>query len=254
MQTVYWFAHYSLSYVDKVELSKDGRTAYMKSVVGTDEHGVKIYQTLRLTLVSDNKTLKFEVMDTYTFIHTTGQEATYTPEKVLELGSVPENSRSNYRKLAITSGEALGFEIAVVIEMVDTDTVGKKNEIEVGYTFTSMNTWQPYADTRGLKIDEGDTIVRRGIPNISTHLIQGITKINDMESKGVLYTDKIKEYYRALTDAYYCVRTLGVDMPAGNEEYIAQLNKYKDEFAAYRSAVTDLQKVQADFASMLMGL
>ena len=254
VQTVYWFAHYSLSYVDKVEISKDGRTAYMKSEIGTDEHGVKIYQTLRLTLVSNNKTFKFEIMDTYTFIHTTGQEATYTPEKVLELGSVPENSRSNYKKLAVTSGEALNFDIAVVIEMIDTDTVGKKNEIEVGYEFVNMNTWQPSADTRGLKIDEGSTIVRRGVPNVNTHLVQSITKIQDMENKGVLYTDKIKEYYKALTDAYYCVRTLGVDMPAGYEAEIAQLNKYKDEFAAYRTAVTNLQKVQADFASKLMGL
>ena len=254
MQTVYWFAHYSLSYVDKVEVSKDGRTAYMRSEDGKDEHGNVKYQTLRLTLVSDNKTLKFQMMDTYTFVHKTGDDATYSPEKVLELGPVAEKSRQNYRKLAITSGEALGFEVAVVIELVDDATVGKKTEIEVGYEFDTMEAWEPVADTRGIKIEESNTVIKRGIPNINTHLLQSLTKIESMEAQGVLYGNKIKDFYRAITDAHYVVRQLGSDMPAGYSAQTAAVKTYRNAFNAYRDSVANLQKQQTEFAYQLMGL
>ena len=254
MQTVYWFAHYSLSYVDKVEVSKDGKTAYMRNEIAKDEHGREIYQTLRLTLVSPNSTLKFQMMDTYTFVHTSGEEATYTPEKILELGPVAENSRKNYRKLAICSGEALGFEVAVVIELVDDATVGKNTEIGVGYTMDNMERWVPYADTRGLQIDNSNTVIRRGKPDVNNHLVQSIAKIQAMEGQNTLYTAKIKEFYRAVTDAHYCVRMLGFDMPAGYEAQTNALKQYRDDFNAYRAAVAEIQKTQSDFASKLMGL
>ena len=254
VQTVYWFAHYSTSYVDKVEISKDGRTAYMKEYIGKDEHGKDLYQTLRLSLISTNKTLKFEIMDCYTFIHTTGNNATYTVQDVAKLGSVPERSRKDYKKLAICSGEVLDFDVAVVIELVDTDTVGKNTEIDVGYSMTTMNGWTPYADTRGIKVEDTGNIVRRGIPNVDKHLVQGIAKIQAIEGQGLLYTDKVKEYYRSLTDAYYAVRTLGVDMPAGHEAEIAALKQYREDFAAYRSAIIDLQKGQLNFVYKLMSM
>ena len=254
IQTVYWFAHYSLSYVDSVTLSKDGRTAYMRNLIGKDEHGRENYQTLRLTLVSANQTLKFQLMDTYTFIHTTGENATYSPEKVLELGPVAEKSRNNYRKLAISSGEALGFEVAVVIELVDDATVGKSTEIEVGYDFDNMELWEPSADNRGVKIEDTNKVIRRGIPNINVHLLQSMAKIDAMANQGTLYSDKIKEYYRCITDAHYVVRMLGVDMPAGYETQIAAVKKYRTEFNAYRDAVAALQKNQLNFAYYLMGL
>ena len=254
MQTVYWFAHYSLSYVDKLEISKDGRTAYMRQHVANDEHGREIYQTLRLTLVSSNSTLKFQDMDTYTFIHNVGENATYSPEKVLELGPVAEKSRKNYRKLAITSGEALGFEVAVVIEMVDDATVGKSTEIDVGYTFDNMERWTPYADTRGIKIEDTNTVIRRGTPNVNTHLVQSMAKIEAMEKQNTLFTTKIKDYYRCITDAHYLVRFLGSDLPAGYEAQTNALKQHKDAFNAYRNSVVKLQKGQSDFASKLMGL
>ena len=254
MQTAYWFAHYSLAYVDKVEVSKDGRTAYMRNSIGKDEHGQDIYQTLRLTIVSSNLTLKFRMMDTYTFVHTTGEEATYTPEKILELGPVAENSRKNFRKLAITSGEALDFELAVVIEMVDDDTVGKKTEIDVGYTFQNMENWEPTADNRGIKIDDGITVIRRGLPDADVHLVQSIDRIQSMEQKGTLYTTKIKDYYRAITDAYYAVRMIGRDLPSEYRNASNEMTKYRNEFNAYRDSILALQKEQDDLVQKLMGL
>ena len=254
MQTVYWFAHYSLSNVNKVVLSEDRKTAYMKEYMGKDEHGRELYQTLRLTLLSDNKTLKFEIMDCYTFIHTTGNNATYTTQDVAKLGNVAERKRDNYNKLAICSGEALNFNVAVVIELIDDTTIGKSNELDVGYSMVSMNTWQPYADTRGIEVEDTGNIVRRGTPNISKHILQSLDKIQAMEGQGVLYTTKVKEYYRAITDAYYAIRMIGSDMP---EKYYPQLNtvtEYREAFKAYRNAVRELQSDQLNFVYKLMSL
>jgi len=253
-QTVYWFAHYSKSYVDSVEISADGRTAYMRQDLGKGN-----YQTLRLSIVSSNKSFKFEIMDTYTFVHTTekgfsSNHATYSPEDVAKLGTEKEKSRANYMKLAISSGEALVFNIAVVIELVDDSTVGKKTEIDVGYTYDNMSTWEPTADTRGLETDIGDTIVRRGIPDVNKHLVQSLAKIEAMEKQGSVYTAKVKDYYRALTDGYYVVKSLGRELPS---EYLGQANvlkEYREAFAAYRKAINNLQKDQLEFTYKLMGL
>ena len=253
-QKVYWFAHYSINNVNNVLLSDDGRTAYLREYMGTDEHGQPIYQTLRLSIVAANQTLKFQMMTTYQFIHNDKNSGTYSPDEIIALGGAAENSRSQYRKLAISSGEALGFEVAVVIELVDDETIGKKTELEVGYEFQSMSSWEPYADTRGVEVDTGDTVVRRGIPNINVHIVESLSKIKDMEAKGTLYAGKIKDYYRALTDSYYAIRMIGSDMPADYAEQVALLNQYRKDFTEYRNAIVKLQKDQLEFVYKLMSV
>jgi hypothetical protein len=194
------------------------------------------------------------MMTTYQFIHNDKNSGTYSPDEIIALGGAAENSRSNYRKLAISSGEALGFEVAVVIELIDDETIGKKTELEVGYEFQSMSSWEPYADTRGVEVDTGDTVVRRGIPNINVHIVESLYKIEDMEEKGTLYAGKIKDYYRALTDSYYAIRMIGSDMPADYAEQVALLNQYRKEFTEYRNAIVKLQKDQVEFVYKLMSI
>ena len=117
-----------------------------------------------------------------------------------------------------------------------------------------MDKWKPYADTRGIEIDTGDTIIRRGIPNVDKHFVQSLLKIEAMKTQGVLYTENVKEYYRALTDAYYVVRILGSDFPPENADQKPILQAYREAFADYRDAITKLQKGQLEFAYKLMGL
>ena len=257
MQQVYWFAHYSTRYVDSVVISKDGRTAYMRQYVGKNEHGMEQYQTLRLTIVSDTSGLRFEEMDTYTFVHTkenADKEATYSPEDVLKLGPVAENDRKNYRKLAITSGLALGFEVAVVIELIDNSTVGQKTEIDVGYEFEYMDNWEPKADARGFDVEENAPSNKRGIPNVPIHVGQSMSNVEYMIAENSCFGRKIKDYYRSLTDAQYAVRLLGQDMPSGYEVQLAALKEHRAAYEAYRKSVADLQKSQTDFIDMLMGI
>ena len=255
MQTVYWFAHYNINIVDGgVTISSDGRTAYMRDYIGTDEHGVKQYKTLRLTIVSENKSFKFTIMNTYQFIHTTGAEATYSPDVIASLGGAKENDRSQYRKLAINSGNVLNFNVAVVIELVDDTTVGKKTEIDVGYTFQNMAGWEPTADMRGLDVDTGETVERRPTASVDVHLLPTISRIQVLEEDGTMLTEDIKFFFKDLADAYYAVNMLTDDIP---REYAAQVNAvqtYRNAYAAYRKAITEAQKTQQNLVNMLMGL
>ena len=255
MQTVYWFAHYNINIVDGgVEISPDGRTAYMRDYIGSDEHGTKQYKTLRLTIVSSNPSFKFTLMNTYQFIHTTGSEATYSPDVIAGLGGAKENDRSKYRKLAINSGNVLSFNVAVVIELIDDKSIGTKSEPEVGYEFQNMSEWVPAADTRGLKTEQGNTVERRGTASINVHLVPTIARIEQLDAEGTLYTDNIKYFFMDLADAYYAVNMLTDDI---GPEYASQVNavqKYRTEYAAYRKAIMDSQKVQANLVDVLMGL
>ena len=261
MQNVYWFAHYiyqgmrSSAYgVEKVEISSDGRTAYLKRYRGMDEHQQEIYDTLRLTILSDNPSFKFTIMDTYTTIHTDPITGTYQKGYIETQGSgVPENDRSNYKKLAISSGKVLKFDVAVVIEMVDTDTVGTTQEIDVGYKFTNMNEWEPSADTRG-SVSDIVTIERRGTPNINNHLVKGMNLAKAYISGNIAYTSMIHEYYRALTDAYYVVRMLGSDLPSEYKSQKDLLKTYRESFTLYKDQINGLGTANTDLVYKLMGL
>ena len=253
--TIYWFAHYNVNTVNgDVEISDDGKTAYMRHYIGKDKYGAKLYETLRLTIVTSTvSTVKFRVMSTYDFIR---EGDTYSSEQVKELGGAAENSREKYMKLAICAEGVNKLEMAVVIEMVDNTTIGTKSEIDVGYSFMKMSdeNWLPTADTRGVEEDVEDTVERRGTPNIKTHLVTTIDNINEMASKGTLYTDKVAIYFRDLTNAYYAVRMIGSDIPSTYKSYVTAANDYRKQFNAYREAIIKLQKVQRNFANILMTL
>lgn len=259
-QNVYWFAHYYLqngnqySYgVEKVEISSDGKTAYLQQYMGLDEYKAEKYQTLRLTIISPNPALRFEIMDAYTTIHPDEETGTYQKDYIGSFGNgVKEKDRSRYRKLAIGGGKVLELRLAVVIEMIDTETAMTPNEIEVGYNFTDMAKWVPSTDMRGQDI--GDTVERRGTPNVNTHLIWGIGLAEHYLETGDAYNTMIHEYYRALTDAHYVVRMLGADLPASYKMYSDSLKQCKEHFTAYREEIMKLYNNQSKFAQKLMGL
>ena len=265
--TVYWFAHYNIDTVNGgVSISADGKTAYMKHYLGTNEHGVKLYQTLRLSIVTPTvSTLKFQVMTAYSFVNAN----TYSASDIAVLGGAMENSRDKFMKLAICGENVNKFEVAVVIELIDDATIGTKSELAVGYDFVKMSDqeWIPTADTRGLEVDNGDTVERRGTANVKEHLYGSVMTIKQLADKGTLYTDKVSTYFKALTDAYYAVRMIGSDMPATiedpadptktinvREDLLSVYNSYRKEFAVYREAVTNLQKTQRSLVNYLMTL
>jgi hypothetical protein len=193
-------------------------------------------------------------MDAYTTIHTSEESGTYTKGLIGSggvYGTVKENDRSRYNKLAISTGMVLEFKCAVVMELVETDSIGMQDEPEVGYDFTMMKFWNPTEDMRGKEVEA--TIERRGTPNVSTHLVRSMQWAGRYLDMGSAYEENIHEYYRFLTDAYYVVRMLGVDLPASYDSYAEQLEEHRKQFAEYYDEVTRLAGVQAKFVNKLMG-
>ena len=127
-KTVYWFGHYQLAtgYVDDVVISADGRTAFMIS--GDD--------ILRVSIVSNNTDLKFEIMDTYTYVLDVTKR---TDRDKMGLADT-EYNRDAYRKLAIKCENVSTLNLAVVIEEVSGYEIGSS------YKYTYMNNWSLDSD------------------------------------------------------------------------------------------------------------
>ena len=133
-KTAYWFGHYQIAegYVDDVVISADGRTAFMFS----DD------DILRVSIVSDNQDLKFEIMDCYTYV----LDATIRTDRTTMDGLSTEYNRDSLRKLAIKCENVETLNLAVVIESVN------ETEIGCGYEYTSISNWEVKA--YGSVIDE----------------------------------------------------------------------------------------------------
>ena len=187
IESLYWFAHFNLNTITEYSVAGDGRSATL-----TDKKG----NTLRLSLVSKSLDFKFEIMDCYTFF-LQGANGTVNKDFSTTHGGVAEHSRTGFNKLAIRGDNVLSFNVAVVIEIID-----RENPIDVGYQWTPMADWTPYADTRA----EGNTtvILKRDNPKKSS-LSQNVRKATDYINKGTAYTDAYKQFYRALTDIQYTI-------------------------------------------------
>ncbi len=254
MQQIHWFAHYKTGRVDEVKISKDGKTAYLIDEY-TGEFGQKAHKAVRLSIVSARKDLKFEIMDCYTFVHTEGEKATYTQGFVETLGNgIPENDRSDYNKLVIHSGNTLDFNLAVVIEMIDYNTIETQDEIAVGYEYTDVREWVPTEDMRNKEDIVEDGIPRRDTPNIKTDIVAGVQRIKGYETNGTMFTEDLDNFYKIATDFYYAAITLGNDLPSSYISYRTEGLEYIDKYSAMRNEVVELQKPQEKFAQYLLGI
>ena len=122
-KTAYWFGHYNLAsgYVDDVIVASDGRTAFMKS--GDD--------MIRVSIVSENTDLKFEIMDAYTYL----LDITHRTDKATMQQPETESNRDTVRKLAIKCENVTELNLAVVIEDVSNYNTG------TSYKWTNMDSW-----------------------------------------------------------------------------------------------------------------
>ena len=122
-KTAYWFGHYKIAsgYVDEVLISSDGKTAFMIS--GSD--------ILRVTIVSDNDDLTFEIMDCYTYLLDITKRTDLTNVDT----PTDEYNRDNFGKLAIKCENVTNLNLAVVIESVSSYQLG------TSYTWTDIDSW-----------------------------------------------------------------------------------------------------------------
>lgn len=139
-QSIAWVAHTEVAR-SNIIISDDGRTAYLLQNIDGTLH------CLRVALLSDDLSLKFEVMRAGVS-ETKGEngeiissdfllEKTYRPGYSESMGGAKEYSRSTYSRLVIKAEGILKFNCAVVIE-----EVGSVNTAQaVGYTWTDLFSW-----------------------------------------------------------------------------------------------------------------
>ncbi len=125
-ETVYWIGH---TYQD-IYVTTDGRSAYM-----TDGES-----TIRVSLISADTSLKFDILSAYDFI----LDDTFRPDYALTHGTgVAESDRSVFKRLVVKCENVTSLDLAVVIEDVTGDS-----GMEIGYTWCPMDSWVPSADGR----------------------------------------------------------------------------------------------------------
>lgn len=234
VQEAWWFAHFDTDYllgtsVNAVKLSQDARTAYLYDKWG---------HVLRVKIESARSDLKFQIMDTYTFVHTKGDKPTFGPEYSASTPNqagqiVPEHDRNKqgYYKLGIHIPSTPSVSFAVIIELIDKDTAQTSTEKDKGYNFTNLNSWEPYADTRSEIPEEVLETIRKApvLTNIRKN-VQSIDNFYDMERA---YNVKLKDFYRALCDTYYIIINFYPSELAKYQEYIEKFDGYKADYDAF---------------------
>jgi hypothetical protein len=224
-----WLAHYSTEYITNVEITGNGRIAYLTSKKNAQGENV----VLRLAIVSSMPNIGFETGGAYDFL----LDATMRPGDSEAMGKQPENDRSNWHKLMIKFENRININVAVVCEVVDpSDPIG------TGYSFTPMDDWVPYADTR-VKTGGGtvvENVVTRGKANTSD-LIGYTERIGDLVSKGEHF-EKLRDYYSALTQVTYTVNTVGRPKLEDNDKFLEYLEQYDEYYRMYDKYVTAVNK------------
>ena len=249
-QDLIWSAHYDVRTVPKVELSADGRTVIMTSK--PDKNGDT--HTLRVSLLTANRGLKFEIWDTSTYMLSSTPAPDYSPS----INGIKENDRSNYKKLVVTGTGMLKFEMAIVLEIIDPD-----DPVELGYkqgwngnpvALPPMSSWVPTPDMRendNALQDDGNL---RGNPSISS-IILNSSALSDYISEGTHLGTMREDFFRMLTDVEYTLLKFGRDQTA--EEIvsaIAQYDKAKEKYDKYQQkAMKDNEGLQ-NIAVGLIGL
>lgn len=240
-QTFWWLAHYNNTKIT-AEIAEGGRTAYMtgRSTIDGKEY------VLRVQMISPiRRGISFAIMGTGQVGINAEQDylldATMRPGDSEAHGKQPEGDRSMYSKLAVKFENLTTMQFSVVLEVIDRDA-----PIDVGYTFTEMANWVPYADTRekAETITPDDTVVEETGKRTSAKIteMRNITRVQRIEESGVSLFLDLETFYSAITTATYIVNQNGRDKIADNKSVAQYLELYDRYYAIYDAYVTDVRQ------------
>ncbi len=204
VQDVTWIAHTA----QNIFLSDDERTAYLNA---TDESG-NAY-TLRATMLTTSKDFKFSIISAETPI----LETTYGPTDSIALGGEAEYSRKGIQRLAIECKQAVRFNVAVVIEIVENSSSTEP----VGYEWVDLSNWEPSYKNPDSQVSV-DTNNRGEAKesDIRTATSRAMTFFND----NVAFTEKLNEFYSALTTVEYTISVFDMFDPGLQEDFFNYLD------------------------------
>ena len=223
-----WVAHTT---ADRVELDDTKRIAYL-----TDTNEAGETYTLRAAIVSKRPDYAFEV-----------KPATNNVLSSIESNKL-EYSRSNVTKLVIESHEAVGFEAAVVFEIV-TD---KNDTRPVGYSYKYISEWEP---SEFVEEEIGEVTGVRSEPD-KNDLVSNASEIENYMRRKTAYNEKLAEFYKALTNMEYIFK----ENPVGSLTDKDHLNAYSDyveyveEYEDFREFMNENSESLSALAELLVGI
>ncbi len=247
--TFAWCAHFDNTEI-KHELSGDGRTLYLYT---ENEYGKKIHE-LRMSIVSVQTNITFELTDCYDFLLTGGEKSTASPEWTLQNGGQPESSRNHYTRIVIKS-DGLSFNTAVVFEMMDLTADNGGRDAAVGYEFADMVTWEPIAAFDGGNGGAGSGEEAPKRPAASRNDFgANVNRAKNLFADGTAFTTKFAEFYRSLTDVYYIYTTLEQQLQDDRyKDSVAGYMALRESFQAFRNAVVSIASGKDAITGKLMG-
>ncbi len=243
-ESVCWFAHYRTDQVDSVEISEDGRTAYLSKGKGVFK------KSIRVSLISPDKSLKFEKIDTYNLVLDATPEWGYSESK----NGIPEYSRDVFMRLVIKAKNVKQFNVAVVIEEYD-----EQNPTELGYNLgykgdssalQPMQSWVPEKDYRITDTPVNPEPNKPSKPGVST-LFSNSNLIKGCIERGTYLTTEFEDFYIALAEIEYVLPFYSSDMTSELLEISAIFNEAKE---LYNSYVSNVNKSKEKTESIVIGL
>ena len=233
--TVYWVAHTA----QEIQLSEDGRTAYL---TGVTDDGVSTYN-LRATLVARMSDIRFTVQDEAS----AGLlDVTYKKNDSFNKGGAAEYSREGIKKLLIKADAVPQFNIAVVLELVD--EIGSLDP--VGYEWSNMNMWNPSASSTGS--DEEDN--KRGNA-VKNDIITQAQKIASYYRYNVAFSENIDDFYKALTLVEYTLTQFPTHtFESKHADAYSDYLDYKDDYTEYMEFINEKIDATHAFADKLAGI
>ena len=183
-QDITWIAHTA----SHITVDPSGQVAYL---IDTDENGAEVI--LRATIVS-SASYSFKVESATSNL----LNATYKNSDYKANGGIYPYDRTGIQRLVITAKNAITFNVAVVFEIVETQT----NVEPVGYTWSFMSAWEPVEDSTIVT----ETVVNRDTPS-RNDIISEADKLKLYFDLGFAFTTEIDAFYKSLTQIAYTLKT-----------------------------------------------
>ena len=234
--TVYWVAHTA----QEIALSDDKRTAYL-SCFG--DNGATY--TLRVSLVARMQDIIFMVEEE---APSGLLDVTFNKKDSFNKGGADEYTRKPIKKLLLRADSVPQFNVAVVMEMVESSSSGEL----LGYEWTSMNTWKPSSSN----VDGGDGEAAKRGNAVKNDIVTETSSASSCYRNGGAYTKDLATFYKALATVTYTLKYFSTDTLDNNRlanAYSDYLGFY-DDYTDYIEDINSRVEATSAFANKLAGL
>ena len=210
-QDITWVAHTA----SQIVVDPSGQVAYL---IDTDASGAQII--LRATIVS-SASYSFKVESATSNL----LSATYKNSDYKANGGILPYDRTGIQRLVINAKNAITFNVAVVFEIVETQT----NVEPVGYSWSFMSDWEPVEDST---IDT-EVVVNRDAP-VRNDIINEVGFIDLFFEKKIAFTTALNDFYKSLTQVAYTLKTFKPEDLEGDliiqsyDAYVDYLGDYEN--------------------------